>query len=237
MVMKNFRSALLAVLLLVAFPKSFAQENKLDESGKKHGLWKGYFDESKRVKYEGSFNHGNETGVFIFYDDTKAHTVVATRDFTKGKNSAYTIFYDPKKNIVSEGNVVNRLYDGQWKYYHEASKTVMTIENYRNGKLEGKRSVFYPNGKIAEEITYAADVKNGPYRKYTDKGVIIEDAMYKDGQFDGPAVYKDPDGNTIAKGVYKNGQKNGYWEFYENGKLKSREKYPIRKKTGKAKAK
>jgi antitoxin component YwqK of YwqJK toxin-antitoxin module len=29
------------------------------------------------------------------------------------------------------------LFDGQWKYYHQASKTVMTVENYKNGKLEG----------------------------------------------------------------------------------------------------
>ncbi len=93
--------------------------------GKKHGPWKGVFEESKRVRYEGTFNHGNESGIFTFYDDTKAHTVVATRDFTKGDGAAYTIFYNTRKNIVSEGIVVNRLPEGKWTYYHNNSKVVM----------------------------------------------------------------------------------------------------------------
>jgi antitoxin component YwqK of YwqJK toxin-antitoxin module len=33
------------------------------------------------------------------------------------------------------------LFTGEWKYYHQS---VMTLENYKNGKLEGLRSVYYP---------------------------------------------------------------------------------------------
>jgi antitoxin component YwqK of YwqJK toxin-antitoxin module len=40
-------------------------------------------------------------------------------------------------------------------------KIVMTLENYKNGKLEGLRSVYYPSGKIAEEISYLNNMKNG----------------------------------------------------------------------------
>ena len=232
--MKMFQLILLVLLSNVSV---WAQsENKSDENGKKHGLWKGYYDESKRVKYEGTFDHGKETGVFKFYDDTKAHTVIATRDFTKGRNSAYTTFFDGA-SIVSEGNIVNKLYDGQWTYYHQRSKQPMTIENYTAGKLNGKRSVFYPDGKIAEETNYKNDVKEGPYKKYSPKGIVLEEAVYVNGKFHGAAIYRAPDGNIIAKGNYKNGGKNGYWEFYENGKLTSKEKYPIRKKTGKPKTK
>jgi antitoxin component YwqK of YwqJK toxin-antitoxin module len=39
------------------------------------------------------------------------------------------------------------------------SKIVMTLENYKNGKLEGLRSVYYPSGKIAEEISYLNNKK------------------------------------------------------------------------------
>jgi antitoxin component YwqK of YwqJK toxin-antitoxin module len=38
-------------------------------------------------------------------------------------------------------------------------KIVMTLENYKNGKLEGLRSVYYPSGKIAEEISYLNNMK------------------------------------------------------------------------------
>jgi antitoxin component YwqK of YwqJK toxin-antitoxin module len=40
------------------------------------------------------------------------------------------------------GKVIDKLFTGEWKYYHQASKIVMTLENYKNGKLEGLRSVL-----------------------------------------------------------------------------------------------
>ncbi|MGL2967230.1 hypothetical protein [Flavobacterium sp. XGLA_31] len=47
----------------------FAQDvNKFDENGKKHGLWKGIYEESKRPRYEGTFEHGKETGIVGFFD-------------------------------------------------------------------------------------------------------------------------------------------------------------------------
>ena len=227
-----------AFLITLTFTQNIAaQDNKLDEKGQKHGLWKGYFEPSKRVKYEGTFDHGKETGIFTFYDDTKIHTVVATRDFTKGNNSAYTIFYDPKKNVVSEGNIVNKQYEGEWKYYHQASKTVMTRESYKNGKLDGKRTTYYPDGSTAEESNYTNGILDGAYKKYTLKGTMLEEVTYKKGQLDGIAIYRNPDGNIVSKGPYVDGLKKGYWEFYSGGKLTKKEKYPVVKKFQKGKKK
>jgi len=196
--------------------------NKTDEKGQKHGLWKGFYTESKRPRYEGTFDHGKEFGTFTFFDDTKAKTVIATREFGKD-NSVYTIFYNQKKNKVSEGKEINRLYEGEWKYYHENLPQIMTLEHYKKGKLDGKRTVFYRNEAVAEESNYSNGLKNGPYKKYTEKGVLLEDSNYQNGQFDGPAVYKDPLGNVVAKGNFVNGKKAGIWEFYENGKLVSKD--------------
>lgn len=212
--------------------------NKLDSKGKKQGIWKGIYPESKRPRYEGAFNHGKEIGVFNFFDDTNAQSIIATREFNSKDNSVYTIFYDQKKNKVSEGNQINRLYEGQWKYYHESSKEVMTIENYKNGKLEKLRSVFYPSTKIAEETNYVNGVKQGKYKKYSEKdGVVLEESYYKNGEFDGPAVYKDPLGNIVAQGKYVNGKKKGIWQFFENGKLVNEENMSKVKKVVKPKTK
>jgi antitoxin component YwqK of YwqJK toxin-antitoxin module len=40
----------------------------------------------------------------------------------------------------------------------------MTVENYKNGKLEGLRSVYYPS-KIAEEIIIET-IKEGVYKVF-----------------------------------------------------------------------
>lgn len=210
--------------------------NKLDEKGNKHGLWKGIYKDSKNPKYEGTFEHGKEVGVFTFYNNTKTKTVIATREFNPNDNSAYTIFYDPLKNKVSEGKVVNKVYDGQWKYYHKTSKQIMTIENYTKGKLEGLRSVFYPNGKMAEEILYKNGLKNGPYKKYTESGIIIEETNYKNNQFDGLAIFRDADdGMIVSKGKFVNGKKVGIWQFFQKGKLVKEENMSVPQSTSKPK--
>lgn len=228
-----------ALLFFLVFNTiTFAQidSNKLDEKGNKHGLWKGFYQESKRPRYEGTFEHGKEVGIFKYFDDTKAQSVLATREFSGKDNSAYTIFYNQKKNKVSEGKVVNKMYEGEWKYYHQNATSIMTLENYKKGKLQGLRTVYYPDGTIAEETNYRDGIKEGTYKKYTVKGIVLEETNYKNGEFNGSTIYRDPLGNVVAKGNYVNGRKSGNWKFYENGKLMSQENSNKIKKPKKVKA-
>jgi len=224
--------AILFTLLTFLSFQSFAQEtNKLDEKGQRHGLWKGTYEESKRPRYEGTFDHGKETGTFKFFDDTKELKVIATRDFSAKDGAAYTTFFDQKGNKVSEGKEVNKLYEGDWKYYHLASKEIMSTETYSKGKLNGARKVFYKNGKIAEETTYAAGIKNGLYKRYSEKGDVLEEATYKNDQLEGQATYKNGLGQIVSSGQYKNGKKSGMWKYYENGKFVKEEDPNKAKKT------
>jgi antitoxin component YwqK of YwqJK toxin-antitoxin module len=212
------------IILLFSICNIFAQEtNKLDEKGLKHGLWKGVYEVSKRPRYQGTFEHGKETGLFQFFDDTKLGTVIATRDFNIKDNSCYTIFYNQKKNKVSEGKLVNKLHEGEWKYYHEDLPIVMTSEMYANDKLNGLKKVYYISGKIAEESNYKNGIKDGFYKKYAeDNGVVMEETMYKNGEFDGLAIFRNSDNAVVSKGMFKNGKKIGIWELTENGKKTKR---------------
>ena len=238
MIMKTMHTNGLVILLFLNVFGIQAQTdfNKLDDKGNKHGLWKGIYTDTKNPKYEGTFDHGKEVGIFTFFDNTKIKTVIATREFNSKDNSAYTIFYDQFKNKVSEGKVIDKLYDGQWKYYHKAAKTLMSLENYTNGKLEGLRSVYYPSGKIAEETMYKNNLKNGFYKRYTETGVIIEETIYKNNEFDGLAIFRDADdGNIVSKGKFVNGKKAGIWQFFEKGKLVKEENMSFQQSISKAK--
>jgi antitoxin component YwqK of YwqJK toxin-antitoxin module len=220
--MKKYQISFFTLLVLMLLSQNCMSQsnfNKLDETGKKQGVWKGFYQDSRRPRYEGNFEHGKEIGIFYFYDDTKANSVIATREFNPIDNSAFTIFYDQKNNKVSEGKVVNKVFEGQWKYYHLASKNIMTIENYSKGKLEGLRTVFYPSGKVAEEINYKNNLKNGFYKKYTEKGVLLEESNFKNDVYNGAAIFKESNGNVASKGQFLNGKKAGIWHFFEKGKL------------------
>lgn len=193
--------------------------NQLDENGLRHGLWKGIHEQSKRPRYEGTFEHGKEIGVFKYYDDTKAGTVIATRDFSKGDGSCYTTFFDQKGNKVSEGLVVNKEFEGEWKYYHQESKDLMSVEFYKKGKLNGVRKVFYKSKKIAEETNYVDGLKNGSSKIYAENGNILESVNYKNDKLEGSAKYYNSNGVLMYEGIYKNGAKAGTWSIYEKGKV------------------
>jgi len=77
----------------------FSQEsNKLDAQGKKEGLWKGIYEESKRPRYEGTFSHGKEIGKFVFFDDTKAVLSLQHVSLTP-RMIRVTLFFLTKKGV------------------------------------------------------------------------------------------------------------------------------------------
>ncbi|WP_343589684.1 hypothetical protein [Flavobacterium sp.] len=217
MISKKIISGVLFLITLISNAQT--ESNKLDAAGKKDGLWKGTYAESKRPRYEGTFDHGKETGVFKFFDDTKKGDVIATRDFSANDGSSYTIFFDQNKNKVSEGKEVGKVRDGEWKYYHKASKVLMTVENYKNGKLEGLKTIYYPNAQIAEEMMYKNGLKEGAYKKMGVDGTLLEESNFKDDEYNGDAVFYDSDKSVASKGKFVNGKKAGMWQFYQKGKL------------------
>ncbi len=231
------RRFVLGLAILLTGMQVLAQEiNKMDSKGQRDGLWKGTHTESGRPRYEGTFKNGKETGIFKFFDDTKAGTVIATRDFTAADGSCYTTFFDQKGNKVSEGREVNKMHEGQWKTYHKQSPVVMSLDNYSKGKLDGIQKVFFINKAISEETGYTNGVKNGIYKKYTEKGIVLEEAAYKNGEFHGLATYRDVRGSLVAKGQFTDGKKTGIWKFYENDKVVREEnmsavRKSVRKKT------
>lgn len=226
----QFTKFFLLFILLVGF-NSLSQEkiNQLDEKGNKHGLWKGVYEDTKYLKYEGEFKNGKEVGVFTFYDNTKVKKIVATRDFSAKDGSCYTIVFNGKHK-VSEGKLVNKIHEGEWKFYHLRSDTIMNLENYKNGKLHGIKKVFYNTGLIAEETTYVDGIKHGPYKKVAENGVVLEETNFKNGELNGSAVFREAAGGKYTEGQYKNGKSVGIWKFYEGGKLVKQENRSEKKK-------
>ena len=118
---------------------SLAQEkvNQYDDNGKRHGPWKKYYDNSDQLRYEGTFEHGKEIGVFKFYcgDCEDRPTVIKT--YNDNDRSAHVQFFTIKGKLVSEGKMIDKDRIGEWVYYHKSSDKVMTREFYKKGKLEG----------------------------------------------------------------------------------------------------
>lgn len=219
---------LLIFLLLLSGPPALTQEalNQFDENGKRHGSWKGYYeDDPSQIKFEGTFEHGKETGLFKFYQPGLKNPV-ATRLFSPDSDVAEVKFLAQNGKVISEGRMRGTTRIGQWKYYHKNSDKLLMTENYEDGILEGEKTTYFDNGRVAEETFYRQGELHGERILYSEKGVILEQMNYVNGELHGPAKFFNGKGELLSEGNYKNDRHHGIWRYYENGELKEEKKFP-----------
>ncbi|WP_310992361.1 toxin-antitoxin system YwqK family antitoxin [Aequorivita marina] len=209
---------------------SQSEINQVDAQGKRHGVWQKTYPGTDQLRYKGTFKHGKEVGVFKFYCAECKDKPFVIKEFNDSNSVAHVKYFTIKGKLVSEGKMQGKNRIGEWVYYHEKSKNVMTREHYENGKLQGKTTVYYPNGKITEETTYKNGLKNGEDNYFSPEGVLLKQLIYKNDELHGDAVYYDAHGNVSISGSYKNGKKHGLWKHYKDGKVVLEETFPKPKK-------
>ncbi len=240
--MKKITSTLIfLVIALMSFNISFSQDNinKLDENGKRHGVWKKNYA-NKRIRYQGTFNHGKETGVFKYYSAAQSEFPIVVKKFDVNGVSQVEL-YDNKGVLLSRGKMNGKKRIGKWEFFHEDGKTMMSVENYKSGQLDGDYKTFYKSGKPTEVAYYKNGKLDSVYRKYSIKGHLYQHFHYKDGKLNGKVVYYNrKTGELTTKGEFKNDKKVGTWENYVDGEListeqpnKQKKKRPFKKKVKK----
>lgn len=231
------RYKIMKYILLSAFSITgsilFSQEiNQFDTNGKRHGIWKKYYDGTKVLRYEGAFNHGKEIDTFKFYKNVDSVAKLsAIRVFNKDSKYAQVKFYTSKGKLMSEGKMLGKLYVGEWLFYHSKNDKIMTREHYNEqGELHGEVIVYYANGNIAEIKKYEKGKLHGKTKLYSEKNELISEYTYVDDKLHGEAKIYEPSGNIAAEGIYRNNKRHGIWKFYEKGKLIEEKDFTIRSK-------
>lgn len=221
-------------LLLWAFPLTQAQEiNQFDANGKRHGKWMKTYEGTDQTRYRGTFEHGQETGTFEFFKlldkkpkpDAEIHPF-ATKTYTQGSDLVEMKYFTKKGKLLSAGKMKAKERVGKWVYYHPGTDKTMRTENYANGKLNGKQTVYFPNGKPTKISNYKNGELHGTTKIFANDGGLLKYYTYENGELNGRTKYFDADGNITATGMYKNNRKNGIWKTYENGKLVKTEEFP-----------
>lgn len=204
--------------------------NQTDANGLRQGPWQKKFAGTNQLRYEGQFKDGKEVGLFKFYcEDCKSQPMV-TKAFSG--DTAAVKYYTVKGKLVSEGTMQGKKRIGEWVYYQEKSKAVMTRETYTNGELDGMKTTYYPHGQIAEELHYKNGLKQGANNYYAPNGVLLKKLTYVDDKLEGIGTYNDSNGTVEIEGNYRKGRKHGLWKYYKNGKLIKEETYPKPRKKG-----
>ena len=222
----------LIVFLAVIFQDVNAQKkiNQLDSNRKRHGVWKKYYS-NNRIRYVGAFEHGKEIGTFKFYSASNSDNPVIIKKFYKNDTYADVQFFTPKGTLESEGKMKGKKREGKWLFYHLDGKSIMSEENYENGKLHGVYKTFFIDGKPTEITSYKNGLLDGNYKKYSIKGFLYQEFNYANGKLNGMAIYYSrKTGDLIKKGPFKNDLRVGTWENYVDGELVSTEQPAIKPK-------
>ncbi len=178
-----------------------------------HGNYKSYYDNGE-LYLTGQYVHGNKTGLWRYYHPNgKLYKEIY---FINGKSEGHTTFYsvtgEKKANYFykdgvlyksdvfdQEGNLICEIKtpQGNGDYYFKSTLGHLYLKSQlKGGEYHGKKTFYYPNGQIIEQVQKIYGESHGLFKSYY------------------------PDGALKEQGNYIYGKKNGEWKVYShNGKL------------------
>lgn len=145
------------------------------------------------------------------FKDLDGVIYIFTKEYIKRPDSIKRI---PSTNNMNRKNYEwymknsSNTYSGKFiDYYIDGKK--QGEGNFKNGKVDGVRKMYYPNGQISMERVYSSGLENGLEKEYYEDGTLKQ------------------------KGDFLNGKENGVWEMYHpNGQLKQRTSFDKGKMDG-----
>jgi antitoxin component YwqK of YwqJK toxin-antitoxin module len=197
--------------------------NRTDRDGKKQGFWQKTDSAGKKI-YEGQFRDGIPYGEFRYYypnGKVKAVSVISGN----GKN-ARTVTFFPGGRKMAEGIYREEKRDSTWRFYSEYDGSLLSEENYKEGKKDGISRTYYGGDGIAELTGWKDGMQEGPWEQYYSDGKLKLKGNYREGLRDGPVTTYFTSGKLLMEGQYVAGNADGTWTYYdETGIPEKREHY------------
>jgi len=167
------------------------------------------------IKYE-QIDYQNDIEQHYIFMDKNGKTLSEAN--VKNKKLHHENYY-PDGIKHSEGDYINAVREGEWKFYSYTG-ALETTESYSAGELDGTVTNYYVNGKIKDEIDYKEGAREGYYKKYNIDGTIACEGWYVAGKMQGDWYYYNLRGGLESHYYYLNDNEYGYVDFYNpNGNI------------------
>jgi len=173
--------------------------------GKQVGSWKYYYPDGK-TEEEGSFNkQGKLDGNWRWYYESG--NIWREQNYINGLEDGLYTEYDENNKLITSGEFIEGLEDGEWTYDLGDHKEVGT---YRSGMRNGKWKYYYPDGQLSFEGEYIDDNPNGKQISYYPDGRPKEAGSYIMGERTGDWITYNEDGTPFLIITYNNGIEKRY---------------------------
>ena len=125
-------------------------------------------------------------------------------DDTGYKNGIEKTYYDDG-TVWSVASYKNGVLDGERTIYSQTGR-VIEVKNFQDGKSHGITRGYYDDGTLEVEMMYANGAKNGAYHNFYPNGNPRLDLHYVNDIIDGAARWYNRDGSTHADAIFQNGK-------------------------------
>lgn len=182
------KHAIIVMFLLVPLG-GFCQSdtlNRIDSEGERTGFWKitcamnkETCDSPQRVLEEGTYVHGEKSGMWIEYYPTG---IIKSRiQYKKGNPSGSITRYYENGNIAETGIFKKYRWVGEYRSYYTNDSLYIICQFDSSGAISGDRFVYWPNGKIMTEEHRVRGINHGWFRWYYENGLIEKEMRYENG--------------------------------------------------------
>ncbi|TWW01929.1 toxin-antitoxin system YwqK family antitoxin [Chitinophaga pinensis] len=205
----------IAFISTIVFAQVPSDTNKIDNNGKKTGLWITRWRDTSNISHMEYYIDGKKNGLCKYYNpdgdlvreieyvndtlhglyrkQTPFGTDVST--FIHGKIEGLRIIYDYRKSVMADHMYKNGLANGLSHFYYSNGRQ-MTESTYINGKENGTRFGYADSNK--RELRFATD--------FVDD-IRVERRIYKKGKLVKTEKY-DETGETVTELIIEKKRKH-----------------------------
>jgi len=214
-----YRQRLLLFFSLLWITTLVLSQNVTDAQGLKQGPWVKKYPNGN-LMYEGTFKDDRPVGLFKRYNEDGI--LLSELNYTDKNDKTNAAFFYPDGTKAAEGTYVSRKKDGLWKYYSDTQPSYLVGEEYYTADLRnGLSQKYYPDGTLAEMITWDKGNRTGEWIQYYPDGSVCLRAEYIAGKLEGLFSYYHPNGKLYYEGKYKDDFRTGDWMVFNyDGSLK-----------------
>ncbi len=193
---------------------AFSQLNQVDSKGRKQGEWAKTYEGTRVYEFRGQFKDDKPVGKFTYFYKSSKVKAVINHDENSTRSEAY--FYHENGALMSYGIYRNQVKDSVWVNFGP-SQRLSNTETYVNGKLNGKKVIYY----ISEDLNnksqlpsvvsyYTNDSLHGDYTEYFEDQRIKVKGQYHMNTKDGLWTHYHVTGKPMMVIRYKKGVKHGW---------------------------
>lgn len=147
-----------------------------------------FYNDSAKLILQINYKEGKKNGIRRTFRKDE----VVEENFSNDIKQGLTITYFPDGKIKQTVNFTNGVEDGVAREFSHDG-TIISLIEYRkgfiidreninrvdkNGLKQGRWKYFYDDGKVKLEGIYRDDKRNGYFKEYDDKGMLIDIAKY-----------------------------------------------------------